>query len=122
MALEEDQLLHTNEWLEWLESVPAFAKAAYVEGIYKTGSSLLLLILPVEMWDMLGENKAVQFLAFVNSRNLLTPESSPPSKLTNQKFTTPGPMLLDPDKFESKYETPRQPEGKHIMIVNRSMR
>ena len=124
VALEEDQLLHTNEWLEWLESVPAFAKAAHVEGIYKTGSSLLLLILPVEMWDMLGENKAVQFLAFVNSRNLLTAQSSPPYKLTNQKFTTPGPTLLDPDKFESEGETPIdwQPEGKHIMIVNQSMR
>ena len=120
VALEEDQLLHTNEWLEWLESVPAFAKATHVEGIYRANSSLLLLILPVEIWDMLGENKAVQFLAFVNSRNLLTAQLSPPSKLTNENFTRQGPMLLNPNKSEPERNTPinYQPEGKHIISVS----
>lgn len=120
VALEEDQLLHTMEWLEWLESVPAFARAAHVEGIYKAGSSLLLLILPVEIWDMLGENKAVQFLAFVNSRNLLTVQPSPPSRITNKTFTTQEPTLLNSEKSEPECDIPLycQSEGKHIMSVS----
>ncbi len=119
VALEEDQLLHTNEWLEWLESVPAFAKAAHVEGIYKADSSLLLLILPVEIWDMLGDNKAVQFLAFVNSRNLLAAQPLPLSTLTNETFTTQGPMLLSTDKPNPDRDTriDCKPGGNRIISV-----
>ena len=119
VALEEDQLLQTNEWLEWLESVPAFAKAVHVEGIYKADSSLLLLVLPVEVWDMLEENKAVQFLAFVNSRNLLGAPSLPPSKPIDETSTTRGPVLLDTDrlKFDRDNRTDCQPGGNRIMNV-----
>lgn len=119
VALEEDQLLQTNEWLEWLESVPAFAKAVHVEGIYKADSSLLLLVLPVEVWDMLAENKAVQFLAFVNSRNLLGAPNLPPSKPTDETSTTRGPVLLDTDRLNPDRDnrTDCQPGGNRIMSV-----
>ena len=121
VALKEDQLLHTNEWLEWLESVPAFAQTAHVEGIYKAGSSLLLIVLPVEMWDMLGEDKAVQFIAFVNSRNLLKARPSPPPKLTNQKSTTQALISLRPKnrEFGPIYYPP---EGRDMVVVSQSIR
>ena len=119
VALEEDQLLQTNEWLEWLESVPNFAKAVHVEGIYKADSSLLLLVLPVEVWDMLEENKAVRFLAFVNSRNLLGAPSLPPSKPTDETSTTREPVLLDTDRLNPDRDnrTDCQPGGNRIMSV-----
>jgi hypothetical protein len=80
LALEEDQALKASNWLEWLRSVPAIAKAAHVEGIYDGDSSFLLLIVPVEVWDMLPASRAVNFLAFVNSRNLLGSSSNVTSK------------------------------------------
>ena len=124
VALEEDQLLHTNEWLKWLESVPAFAKAVHIEGIYKADSSLLLPIMAVEVWDMFEESKAVQFLAFVNSRNLLAAPSLPPSKPTNETSTTRGPMLLNTDRLNPDRDNhiDCQPGGHHIMSVGYSMR
>ena len=78
VALEEDQLLHTGAWLEWLESVPAVAKAARIEGVYKSDSTLLLLTLPIETWDMFPADAAVSFIAFVSSCNLIKyPRPSP---------------------------------------------
>ena len=80
LALEEDQALKASDWLEWLRSVPIIAKAAYMEGIYASDSSFLLLIMLVEVWDMLPASRAVSFLAFVNSRNLLGSSSNGMSK------------------------------------------
>ncbi len=71
LALDEDQWLSTGAWADWLSSVPAVAKSAQVEGIYKSDSSLVLLSLSVAVWDMLPEDPAVRFLGFVRSNNLM---------------------------------------------------
>ena len=81
VALEEDRFLDKNNWLEWLASVPAVAKAATVEGIYKSNSTLLLLTIPVTTWNLLPENPAVKFLGFVRLKDLL--KSSPSPDLTS---------------------------------------
>ena len=82
LALDEDQWLSTSDWKDWLSSVPAMAKSAKVEGIYKSDSTLVLLSLPVAVWDMLPQDAAVSFLGFIRSENLVNPapltlESSP---------------------------------------------
>jgi hypothetical protein len=64
LALEDDQRLDLNAWETWLASFPALAK--YVKG----HSTLLLLSLPVMIWDLLPENHATAFVAFIRSNNL----------------------------------------------------
>ena len=71
IALEEDQWLSSTHWVEWLRSVPALAKYAHVEGVYKSGSTLMLLSIPVAIWDLLPRNAATMFIGFTHSTNLL---------------------------------------------------
>ncbi|KAH9884478.1 hypothetical protein F4778DRAFT_763187 [Xylariomycetidae sp. FL2044] len=70
LALEEDQQLNVNDWEHWLSSIPALAKYVKIQGVFKSHSTLLLLSLPVMVWDLLPENLACNFVAFIRSNNL----------------------------------------------------
>ena len=71
LALEHDQRLATSGWAKWLESAPGVVKHGRVEGIYKSNSILVLLTLPVAIWDLLPNNPAVTFISFVTSCELM---------------------------------------------------
>ncbi|KAJ8117288.1 hypothetical protein ONZ43_g4245 [Nemania bipapillata] len=72
LALEEDQNLNIDDWERWLGSIPALAKYVRVQGVFKSHSTLLLLSLPVMVWDMLPDHPACNFIAFIRSNNLAT--------------------------------------------------
>ncbi|KAI4257587.1 MAG: hypothetical protein L6R42_005559 [Xanthoria sp. 1 TBL-2021] len=40
VALQQDQRLNTEDWLEWLKSVPALANLVEIEGVFKSDSTL----------------------------------------------------------------------------------
>ncbi|KAI4086917.1 MAG: hypothetical protein LQ344_007182 [Seirophora lacunosa] len=69
IALAEEQNLRTEEWIDWLMSIPAVASSVHVEGVFESNSTLLLLSLPIAVWDMLPGTPAISFIAFVRSRN-----------------------------------------------------
>ncbi|KAL8949947.1 MAG: hypothetical protein Q9222_003979 [Ikaeria aurantiellina] len=71
IALQEDQRLAVAEWMEWLMSIPALTARANIEGVYKSDSTLILLSLPVAMWDALPPNPAMKFIAYIRSSNML---------------------------------------------------
>ncbi|KAL8769009.1 MAG: hypothetical protein Q9209_004926 [Squamulea sp. 1 TL-2023] len=71
VALQEDQQLNAEDWLDWLKAVPALAKFVHVEGVFKSDSTLLILSLPVAIWNSMQKDPAISFLAFVRSYNLL---------------------------------------------------
>lgn len=71
LALEEDQNLNIDDWERWLATIPALAKYVRVQGVFKSHSTLLLLSLPVMVWDMLPDNRACNFIAFIRSNNLV---------------------------------------------------
>ena len=71
LALEEDQKLDINAWEQWLSSFPALAKYVKVQGVFKSHSTLLLLSLPVMVWDLLPDDPACSFIAFIRSNNLI---------------------------------------------------
>ncbi|KAI0166118.1 hypothetical protein GGR57DRAFT_496390 [Xylariaceae sp. FL1272] len=70
LALEGDQNLNIDEWERWLANTPGIAKYVQVQGIFKSHSTLLLLSLPVMVWDMLPDDMACSFIAFIRSNNL----------------------------------------------------
>lgn len=72
VALEEDQWLQTDDWLRWLRSIPALVKHTRVEGVFKSGSTMILLSLPVAVWDLLPQEPAIHFIGFIQSNNLLS--------------------------------------------------
>ena len=71
LALEDDQRLATSEWAKWLQSAPGLIKYGHVQGIYKSDSILVLLTLPVAIWDLLPNHPAVKFIGFVRSWELM---------------------------------------------------
>ncbi|KAI0481552.1 hypothetical protein F4859DRAFT_529354 [Xylaria cf. heliscus] len=72
LALEDDQNLNIDDWERWLATIPALAKYVQVQGVFKSHSTLLLVSLPVMVWDMLPDHPACNFIAFIRSNNLVT--------------------------------------------------
>ncbi|KAI5868087.1 hypothetical protein GGS23DRAFT_602013 [Durotheca rogersii] len=70
LALEEDQRLNINDWENWLSTLPALARYVKVQGVFKSHSTLLLLSMPVMIWDLIPEDHACNFVAFIRSNNL----------------------------------------------------
>jgi hypothetical protein len=71
----EDQTLDVEAWYAWLREIPVLAAYAVVEGIYKSDSTMLLISIPLLLWDMLPDDLAVSFVSYVRSNNLLAAES-----------------------------------------------
>ncbi|KAF5661671.1 hypothetical protein FHETE_8319 [Fusarium heterosporum] len=72
LALEDDQRLDINAWEQWLGAFPAMAKYVKVQGVFKSHSTMLLISMPVSIWDLLPEDHATTFVAFIRSNNLMT--------------------------------------------------
>jgi hypothetical protein len=70
LALEEDQVLDVASCLRWLRQFPLLAKHVGVEGVYRSYSTLLLLSVPVVLWDLLPNHRACNFIGYVASENL----------------------------------------------------
>ncbi|KAL8800270.1 MAG: hypothetical protein Q9182_005294 [Xanthomendoza sp. 2 TL-2023] len=82
VAFEQEQILRFEDWLDWLRSCPALARCIHLESVYQSDSHLLLVSVPVALWDMLPKNPAITFVSFVWSGDLLT---SKPSLVQNQE-------------------------------------
>lgn len=117
VALQEDQRLNAEDWLEWLKSIPALADLVEVEGIFKSDSTLLLLTLPVALWDSIPRDPAVTFLAFVRSHNLrnhsrssasLVESAVPPlhQRVLSENLGTVG---IKPNYLQSPFNGPYLP-------------
>ncbi|KAH7310070.1 hypothetical protein BKA65DRAFT_543427 [Rhexocercosporidium sp. MPI-PUGE-AT-0058] len=71
VALEADQKLEINAFEQWMRDFPALARYAKIQGIYRSYSTLVLLSVPVVVWDLLPENSACNFVGYTRSDNLL---------------------------------------------------
>ncbi|OHE94563.1 hypothetical protein CORC01_10091 [Colletotrichum orchidophilum] len=71
LALEDNQQLDLGAWEQWLSNFPALAKYVKVQGVFKSHSTLLLLSMPVMVWDLLPEDHATSFIAFIRSNNMM---------------------------------------------------
>lgn len=71
VALEEEQWLSTQQWADWMRSIPGLVKYANVEGVYKSDSTLMLLTIPVAIWDLVPPNSAISFIGFTRSQDLM---------------------------------------------------
>ncbi|KAI1393548.1 uncharacterized protein F4822DRAFT_384986 [Hypoxylon trugodes] len=84
LALEEDQRLNINDWEHWLSNIPALAKYVKVQGVFKSHSTLLLLSMPVMVWDLLPEDHACNFIAFIRSNNLAARPRNEPGTIEEE--------------------------------------
>ncbi|KAL8869085.1 MAG: hypothetical protein Q9174_004535 [Haloplaca sp. 1 TL-2023] len=71
VAIQDEEMLHTLDWLDWFTSIPVLAKSVCIQGIYKSDSTLLQLSLPVALWDVMPDNPAVSFIAFIKTDRII---------------------------------------------------
>lgn len=89
LALEDDQRLDLKAWEQWLSSFPALAKFVKVQGVFKSHSTLLLLSLPVMVWDLLPDDPACGFVAFIRSNNLIKQQDSVREPVATRDYVAP---------------------------------
>lgn len=65
---DEGKKLRT--WCEWLKALPSGVKEVSVQGVYESFSTLVLLNMPLLLWNLLPSNNAYSFVGFVQSKNL----------------------------------------------------
>lgn len=71
VALEENQILDGEACGQWISEFPALAKFAKVESVFRSYSTLLLVSIPVVVWNLLPKKLAYSFVGYVSSNNLL---------------------------------------------------
>lgn len=99
LALEEEQLLDFDQCRRWLQGFPALAKHATVQGIYRSNSTLVLLSVPVAIWDWLPDDPACAFIGYVHSQNLLPPRAESLAQATERRHVTSQAL-------ETRYRAP----------------
>ncbi|KAH8766234.1 hypothetical protein BGZ57DRAFT_798548 [Hyaloscypha finlandica] len=87
VALEEDQVLDLDGFQNWMRLFPALAKYAKIEGVYRSHSTLVLVSVPVIIWNLLPEDPAFNFVGYARSANLLEPRP-PLIQLSNDTSTS----------------------------------
>lgn len=83
LALEDDQRLDINAWEQWLNAFPAMARYVKIQGVFKSHSTLVLVSMPVMIWDLLPEDPATSFVAFIRSNNIAAQKPQPPPITTS---------------------------------------
>jgi hypothetical protein len=66
---DEDDGKRIRTWCNWLKAIPYGVQNVTIEGIYKSCSALILLTLPIALWDLLPNNAAYSFIGFVKPNN-----------------------------------------------------
>ena len=75
IALEEYQMLDMDAFACWLKDFPALASYAKIQGVYHSFSTLVILSVPVVIWNVLPDHPAWNFVGYATSDNLFASSS-----------------------------------------------
>jgi len=83
------------EWRNWLRGqIPTNVAEIEVEGVFEGNSKVVLLRLPVAIWDMLPDHDAYSFVGYVRSSNLVVKELETTLSAVLTPSFTPSLSLL----------------------------
>jgi hypothetical protein len=94
VVLEEEYEDHTDAFSNWLCKIPGRIESVRIEGVFNHGSTLLLVSMPVAVWDLLPDHQAYSFVSFIRSENLLFPPISDKEPLAAHASNTPQVLPL----------------------------
>lgn len=61
-----------GDWISWLTGrIPEDVASINIEAVFESTSSLCLMTMPIAVWDILGKGTVCEFVAFVDSSNIL---------------------------------------------------
>jgi hypothetical protein len=76
LQLEENQSLDTEQTARWLDRFPLLAKWVKVEAVFPSYSTLMIMSVPLPIWDMLPDHPACSFIGYVNAPSVSCPSRS----------------------------------------------
>jgi hypothetical protein len=91
LQLEENQPLDAKQCARWLDKFPLLAKWVKVEAVFPSYSTLMILSIPMPIWDMLPDHPACSFIGYVTSPKIGGPslsEEVPPTEVPTLKKTS----------------------------------
>ncbi|PVH83395.1 hypothetical protein DL98DRAFT_413125, partial [Cadophora sp. DSE1049] len=75
LQLEENQPLDASQCARWLDKFPLLAKWVKVEAVFPSHSTLMILSVPMPIWDMLPDHPACSFIGYATGPNIRSPET-----------------------------------------------
>jgi hypothetical protein len=70
LQLEENQPLDARQCARWLDKFPLLAKWVKVEAVFPSYSTLMILSIPMPIWDLLPDHPACSFIGYIISLKL----------------------------------------------------
>jgi hypothetical protein len=70
LQLEENQPLDARQCTRWLDKFPLLAKWVKVEAVFPSYSTLMILSIPMPIWDLLPDHPACSFIGYITSPKL----------------------------------------------------
>jgi hypothetical protein len=64
-----DQHVDVERWRQWLLNAPEGAKAIQISALYPGFSAVLIVELPLVVWDLLPPSPAISFIAYTTGKN-----------------------------------------------------
>ena len=76
VQVERGQILHHRHLIDWIREIPLLAKSVKLQAVIDSYSTLVLLSLPVAVWNVLPDDLACSFVGYTTSWNHLLPTSN----------------------------------------------
>ncbi|KAL2130282.1 hypothetical protein VTI74DRAFT_6676 [Chaetomium olivicolor] len=64
-----DQRVDVGKWKQWLSDAPEGAKGIQISALYPGFSTILIVELPLVVWDLLPPSPAISFIAYTTGNN-----------------------------------------------------
>ncbi|MCJ1400572.1 hypothetical protein MMC11_003778 [Xylographa trunciseda] len=74
--MEEFSTERVQQISSWIREIPLLATAVTLHGVTRSHSTMILMGIPVAIWDLLPDDPACSFVGFTTSKNLLLDETA----------------------------------------------
>ena len=78
VRIQSTQQLGVQQISNWIREIPLLVTAVTLHGVTKSHSTMILMGIPVAVWDLLPDDPACSFIGFTTSKNLLLDPTNQP--------------------------------------------
>jgi hypothetical protein len=120
LQLEENQNLDATQCARWLDKFPLLAKWVKVEAVFPSYSTLMILSVPMPIWDMLPEHPACSFIGYITAPELGVIRSKDPKAAA--ALSARASIIFDPWPEHPEFYSLREQAEKEAMRRQREAR
>jgi hypothetical protein len=122
LQLEENQQLDATQCARWLDKFPLLAKWVKVEAVFPSYSTLMILSVPMPIWDMLPEHPACSFIGYITAPELGVIQSKDPKAAAAAALSARAGIIFDPWHEHPEFYSPQEQAENEAMRRQREVR